>query len=104
MTPGGLPAYAKPDLWLDDANCIEFVRWKDDSEPYMAFWWHRSTQSETGWCNGSFAWRNPSPKDFQRDMALWTLEQWEPLTISPSLLCLKCKAHGFIRQSKWIRA
>jgi len=33
----------------------------------------------------------------------WTVESWEPLTISPSLLC-KCGDHGFIREGKWVPA
>jgi hypothetical protein len=31
----------------------------------------------------------------------WTVESWEPLTLSPSLLCRVCGDHGFIRQGKW---
>lgn len=34
----------------------------------------------------------------------WKLEQREPLTISPSLLCCTCQHHGFIRGGKWIPA
>ena len=46
----------------------------------------------------------------------WTVECWEPLTCSPSLLCKapvvdasgktvgSCGDHGFIRQGKWVRA
>jgi hypothetical protein len=34
----------------------------------------------------------------------WKLEQLEPLTISPSLLCMSCKHHGFIRDGKWVSA
>jgi hypothetical protein len=33
----------------------------------------------------------------------WTVESWEPLTCSPSLLC-HCGDHGFIRGGKWVRA
>lgn len=33
----------------------------------------------------------------------WTVESWDPLTISPSLLC-HCGDHGFIREGKWVRA
>lgn len=32
----------------------------------------------------------------------WTVESWEPLTISPSLLCRACGDHGFIRDDKWV--
>ena len=34
----------------------------------------------------------------------WTVESWEPLTVSPSLLCLRCGDHGFIREGKWVPA
>ena len=34
----------------------------------------------------------------------WKLEQLEPLTISPSLLCMSCQHHGFIREGKWVPA
>lgn len=34
------------------------------------------------------------------DRALWRVESWEPLTVSPSLLCM-CGDHGFIRNGRW---
>ena len=34
----------------------------------------------------------------------WKLDQLEPLTISPSLLCMTCNHHGFIRAGKWVPA
>ena len=33
----------------------------------------------------------------------WNVESWEPLTLSPSLLC-HCGDHGFIREGRWVRA
>lgn len=38
------------------------------------------------------------------DGALWKVEQWDPLTLSSSLLCKRCGDHGFIREGKWVRA
>lgn len=35
--------------------------------------------------------------------AVWQVESWEPLTISPSVLC-SCGDHGFIREGKWVTA
>ncbi len=32
----------------------------------------------------------------------WALESEAPLTISPSVLCLGCGHHGFIRGGRWI--
>lgn len=33
----------------------------------------------------------------------WQVESWEPLTLSPSLLC-HCGDHGFIKAGKWVTA
>lgn len=33
----------------------------------------------------------------------WTVESWEPLTLSPSVLC-SCGDHGWIREGRWVRA
>ena len=38
----------------------------------------------------------------------WQVQSWEPLTLSPSLLCNPvkggCGDHGFIKAGKWVRA
>lgn len=34
--------------------------------------------------------------------ARWTVESWDPLTLSPSLLCPQCGHHGWIRDGKWV--
>lgn len=101
-----LPAYARPDLWLDEDNAVEFIRWKDESDPYGARWWHRcgpnkpAPRTTSGWCMGGFQWRKPSEI---LTGPVWDLLSADPLTISPSLLC-SCGAHGFIREGKWAPA
>lgn len=35
---------------------------------------------------------------------VWTVEKWEPLTLSPSLLCTVCGHHGWIREGRWVPA
>lgn len=32
----------------------------------------------------------------------WTVEAWEPLTLSPSILRTECNCHGFIREGRWV--
>jgi hypothetical protein len=32
--------------------------------------------------------------------AVWQVQSWDPLTISPSILC-SCGDHGFIRNGRW---
>jgi hypothetical protein len=34
--------------------------------------------------------------------AVWQVISWEPLTLSPSIQCLRCGDHGFIRDGKWV--
>lgn len=34
----------------------------------------------------------------------WRVEQREPLTLTPSMLCHVCGHHGFVRSGKWIPA
>lgn len=35
------------------------------------------------------------------DRAVWQVVSWEPLTLTPSLLCLECGDHGFVRGGRW---
>lgn len=35
---------------------------------------------------------------------VWTVESWEPLTLSPSVLCRACGLHGWIRGGRWVPA
>ena len=34
----------------------------------------------------------------------WQVESWEPLTLSPSILCRETGDHGFIRGGQWVPA
>lgn len=62
--------------------------------------WHRDPAGN--WCAGyvpfdvEHEWRTPADA--------WQVVQWEPLTLSPSLLCRACQHHGFIRDGRWIPA
>lgn len=35
---------------------------------------------------------------------VWTVESWEPLTLSPSILRTECGCHGYIREGRWVPA
>ena len=32
----------------------------------------------------------------------WQVSQTDPLTVMPSILCGRCKIHGFINGGKWV--
>lgn len=99
-TKRDLPAWVNIDLWLDADNALEFIHWKDDPEPYGANWWHRATR-ESDWHMGGFQWRKPDPIIHG---PTWDLVSFDGLTVTPSLLCYSCGAHGFIRDGKWEKA
>lgn len=61
--------------------------------------WHPSPMGE---CGGFVAFDTPeahlvttpqSPK--------WMVKNWDPLTLTPSLLCRRCGNHGFITSGVW---
>jgi hypothetical protein len=97
-----LPEWAKEGtIWLDDDNAIRFVIQDNETTPYGASWFHRDKREPNHVCVGGFQWRRPNAT---ASGAIWTLESLEPLTIAPSLLCMTCGAHGFIRDGKWVPA
>jgi hypothetical protein len=53
-------------------------------------------------CAGSIYFNVPECR--MGDVPRWAVESWEPLTISPSVLCKLCGNHGFIREGKWVPA
>ena len=53
-------------------------------------------------CSGYVHFRDQPPAENQRRQ--WTIEQADPLTLSPSILCTTCGHHGFIREGKWVPA
>lgn len=44
-----------------------------------------------------------APEAFD-NRAVWQVQCWDPLTVSPSILCLLCDDHGFIREGRWVPA
>lgn len=58
-----------------------------------------------GDCEGFVAFEGRSwAQSFTTPIATWKVDQAEPLTLSPSLLCKACGDHGFVRDGKWVRA
>lgn len=52
-------------------------------------------------CGGSVTFDVPEAEGLRGPR--WSVEQCEPLTISPSVLC-SCGHHGFIRDGRWVPA
>lgn len=54
-------------------------------------------------CSGAVTFDSPTMRALYPEGPLWTVEQDEPLTLSPSVLC-SCGDHGFVRDGKWVAA
>lgn len=61
--------------------------------------WHHARPDNGAAC-GTGGWVGFIPNDPYG----WDLVQREPLTVSPSLLCNVCGAHGWIRNGRWEQA
>lgn len=101
----------KPDLDLGHGVTLEFFS-AGDADRVGAHVEHPSPKTESGRCAGAIFFDTP---DARRVLAeprnFWQVQSWEPLTISPSVLCRgrntdgsECGFHGFIRDGKWVPA
>ncbi len=57
--------------------------------------WHRNQRDD--WCSGWVPIKSPG----RTDERFWDLLSKTPLTISPSVVCTACSAHGWIQQGAW---
>ena len=57
-----------------------------------------------GSCTSGITFDTEVARRIEPDKPMWTVESWEPLTLSPSLLCRACGCHGWIRDGKWVPA
>lgn len=46
----------------------------------------------------------PGVAELMPGRPVWQVQSWEPLTLSPSLLCQLCGDHGFIQNGRWVPA
>ena len=73
-----------------------------DVERYAAIVEHPTPAGEQ--CASGVTFDSETARRIEPGKAMWTVESWEPLTLSPSLLCLRCGDHGFVRDGRWVVA
>ncbi len=89
---------------IGEGHSIEFLEYKDDKRAGLSDYHVKPDGSP---CGGFVSFRGGAwSKEFEGnpDHQSWEVASWEPLTISPSLLCRVCGDHGFIRDGKWVKA
>ncbi len=70
--------------------------------------WHRCSARDVpgaygdGLTAGFIAFDTPEAREVTTAASpKWTVESWDPLTLSPSILCRPCGHHGWIRGGRW---
>lgn len=91
--------------WAPDRELNPSVAHLPDVEKYQLLIFHYSKDPARAgkWCAGCVTFAGEIQREISPNSVTWEVESWEPLTISPSVLC-SCGDHGFIRQGGWIPA
>jgi hypothetical protein len=110
-----IPEYLRDIDWQDIGHEIKiaFVGWFPDRElnpdkahlpdveKYSLLLGH---QCKDRWAPNGCTLDSPVARELEPGRPMWQVESWEPLTLSPSLLCRTCGRHGFIKQGRWVPA
>jgi hypothetical protein len=99
------------DPWDGDGHHLDFgngvtARWLvHGDDPTRVSLIETHTNNATGkTCYGSVMFDLPYVRRAFPGSHVWAVESWEPLTVSPSVLCRECGHHGFIREGRWVPA
>jgi hypothetical protein len=88
--------------WAPDRELNPHRAHLPDVEKYGLLIFH--TSAETGEpCAGFVTFAGEVQREVAPEATVWDVLSWDPLTISPSVLC-SCGDHGFIREGRWVRA
>lgn len=99
--------------WAPDRDLNPRYAGLPDVERWGAMIWHRRQDGTL--CHGAITFDTPEVRAVMavrgEERNVWQVESWDPLTISPSVLCCfpldgggTCGDHGFIRAGRWVRA
>lgn len=102
QSPNG-PLETRVDVDLGDDHTLQFWTWHGDAEQQRAGAIVTHRKPDGAWCQGSIAFDVPISRERAPGRPSWTVHSWEPLTLSPSLVC-HCGDHGFVRDGCWVRA
>lgn len=110
MTHTGEP----PGVDLGHGHTLRWAGWHPDRElnpgldgipdvdKYAALVWHQAPDGKE--CLSAATLAGEVQARIEPRKPVWDVVRWEPLTLSPSLLCTACGDHGFVRDGRWVPA
>ena len=87
--------------WAPDRDLNPQYADLPDVERFGAIIYHSTPDGAP--CLGAIIFDGSVARRVTPDHPFWTVQRWEPLTVTPSLLC-HCGDHGFIRDGRWVPA
>lgn len=63
--------------------------------------YHPRADGKPEQCIGSVQFDLLETKPLSLSGAKWQVQSWDPLTLTPSILCRECGAHGYITNGQW---
>ena len=88
--------------WSPDRELNPQYEGLPDVERYSALIEHTAPDGTP--CAGAVTFAGEVQARIEPNRPVWSVQSWEPLTLSPSVLCRRCGDHGFIREGKWVPA
>ena len=89
-------------LDLGHGVTLTFTAWKEYERAGFLQEHDRSDGGGRCWSGGMF--ELPGVQEAFPEHVRWTVVEFDPLTLEPSLLCRLCGNHGFVRDGRWIPA
>ena len=81
--------------WIDAGHGVQFWVWTEEGTLYF-----KHPCPVLGDSAGAIPLDVPQ-NDHVGQEHKWQVESWDPITLSPSLQCVACPHHGFIRGGRW---
>ena len=88
---------------IGEGRTLEPVEYAKDDPVRTVGYIERHPRPDTGEPCAGFLWVD-AESEAHVDGPVWQVDSWDPLTLSPSVLCRSCGNHGFVREGKWVPA
>lgn len=82
-------------VWIDAGHGVRYWVWREEGTLY-----YKHNCPALGDNPGAIILDVPGNEHVSAEHK-WQVENWDPITLSPSLQCTACPHHGFLRNGQW---